>query len=190
MSAVHTPPLFDKYRKFGAYHWKQYDQNTKYRRHADRVVQWIEESFIIDIGAGDGKITSLLEAAGKKPYGIDNEPEAVRLAQEKGANVALMDAYKTPYPDNLFEAALMADVLEHFERPTDALREARRVISGSLYVSTPPKRSDGKLTDKYHYFELSPVELITMVEQVGFALVGEIDVVAADKVMYAAFRKV
>lgn len=190
MSATHRPPeRFLKYEKFGAYHWKQYADNTKYRRHADRVVQWIEESFVLDIGAGDGKITSLLEAAGKKVYGIDNEPEAVRLAQEKGANVALMDAYNIPYPDNLFEAALMADVLEHFERPTDALREARRVISGSLYVSTPPKRSDGKLTDRFHIREYSPDELIAEVELIGFKLVGEVDVVAADKTMYARFRK-
>lgn len=180
---------FRKYHDHGAYHWRQYDQNTKYRRHADRVVEWIEEDMILDIGAGDGKITALLAEAGKNPYGIDNEPEAVRLAQEKGANVALMDAYRIPYPDGTFEAALMADVLEHFERPIDALREARRVISGTLYVSTPPKRPDGKLTDRYHYFELSPVELKNLVESIGFVLVGEIDVVERDKVQYARFRK-
>lgn len=181
---------FPKYRQFGAYHWRQYDQNTKYRRHADRVVKWIEEDFVLDIGAGDGKITSLLSEAGKDAYGIDNEPEAVYLAQGHGANVALMDAYNVQYPDGVFEAALMADVLEHFERPTDALREARRVISGSLYISTPPKRSDGKLTDKYHYFELSPAELVTMVGQVGFALVGEIESFPEEKIMYGKFRKI
>lgn len=180
---------FPKYRKHGAYHWKQYADNTKYRRHADRVVKWIEEDMILDIGAGDGKITALLAEAGKNPYGIDNEPEAVRMAQEKGANVALMDAYRIPYPDGTFEAALMADVLEHFERPTDALREARRVIRGSLYISTPPKRSDGKLTDRYHYQEWAPVELKNLVESIGFVLVGETDVVEADKTMYARFRK-
>jgi len=181
---------FSKYEKFGAYHWRQYDQNTKYRRHADRVVKWIEEDMILDIGAGDGKITSLLAEAGKKAYGIDNEPDAVVLAQEKGANVAQMDAYSIPYPDGTFEAALMADVLEHFERPLEALREARRVISGSLYISTPPKRSDGKLTDRYHYREYTPDELKAEVEAVGFELVGEILVIAEEKTMYARFRKV
>lgn len=191
MPTTHRPPSrFLKYEKFGAYHWKQYADNTKYRRHADRVVEWIEESFVLDIGAGDGKITSLLEAAGKNAYGLDNEPEAVRLAQEKKANVVLMDAYSMPLPDNLFEAALMADVLEHFERPTDALREARRVISGSLYVSTPPRRSDGKLTDRFHWQEWTPLELTRLVEQVGFALVGEIHSIPEEKVMYAKFRRV
>jgi SAM-dependent methyltransferase len=196
------PERFSKYAAHGAYHWKQYDQNTKYRRHADRVVKWIEEDMILDIGAGDGKITALLEAAGKHAYGIDNEPEGVRLAQEKGANVALMDAYKIPYPDALFEAALMADVLEHFERPVEALREALRVISGRLYISTPPKRPDGKLTDRYHYQEWTPDELRELVEGVygeethdgalrgvGFRLDGEILVLPEEKTMYARFRK-
>jgi ubiquinone/menaquinone biosynthesis C-methylase UbiE len=181
---------FPKYSQKGAYHWRDYERGTKYRRHADRVVQWIEESFILDIGAGDGKITSLLCAAGKKAYGIDNEIEAVRLAGEKGVCVSLMDAYKIPYPDGLFEAALMADVLEHFERPLEALREARRVTSGSLYISTPPKRADGKLTDKYHYVEWTPEELKALVEGVGFELVGEILVIAEEKTMYARFKKV
>lgn len=191
MTTNHTPPSrFLKYEKFGAYHWRQYEQHTKYRRHADRVVSWIEESLVLDIGAGDGKITSLLCAAGKLAVGIDDEPEAVKLARERGANVIEGDAYDLPYQNEFFEAALMADVLEHLERPTDALREARRVISGSLYISTPPKRSDGKLTDKYHYREWTPVELIALVEQVGFALVGEITSIPEEKVMYGRFRKV
>lgn len=181
---------FRKYHDHGAYHWRQYDQNTKYRCHADRVVKWIEEASVLDIGCGDAKITTLLESAGKMAHGIDNEPEGIRLAQEHGANVALMDAYDISYPDELFEAALMADVLEHLERPTDALREARRVISGSLYISTPPKRSDGKLTDKYHYQEWTPDELTALVERVGFELVGAIYSIPEEKVMYGKFRRV
>lgn len=180
---------FPKYRKFGAYHWKQYADNTKYKRHADRVVKWIEELSVLDIGAGDGKITALLRDAGKTALGVDNEPEGVRLAQEKGASVHLGDAYKLPYSDGFFEAALMADVLEHFERPVEALREARRVIRGCLYVSTPPKRPDGKLTDKYHYVEWTPEELRNLVESVGFKLVGEIESIPEEKIMYAKFRK-
>lgn len=180
---------FPKYRQFGAYHWRQYDQNTKYRRHADRVVQWIGEHFVLDIGAGDGKITDLLNKAGKRAFGIDNEQAGVDLARQHGVPVSLMDAYHLPFPDGHFEAALMADVLEHFERPVDALREARRVISGTLYVSTPPRRSDGKLTDKYHYQEWSPAELKELVESVGFKLEGEIMPFPKEKIMYARFRK-
>ena len=179
--------IFTKYHDKGAYHWRDYDRGTKYRRHADRVAAWVQERHVLDVGAGDGKITSLL---GVLAIGIDNEPEAVRLAQEKGVPVMLADAYQIPFDDGMFQSVLMADALEHFEHPEQALSEARRVLRDYLYVTTPPKRADGKLTDKFHYVEWMPDELKTLVEGVGFQLVGEIDVVEKDKVQYAKFRRV
>lgn len=169
---------FTKYEKFGAYHWKQYDQNTKYRAHADRVKEWVTEKSVLDVGAGDGKITHLLGIRG-----IDNEPEAVRLAQEKGADVVLGDAY---HLTGEYEAVLMCDVLEHMEFPDKALQEARRVAE-FLYIVTPPKRADGRLTDKFHYQEWTPEELKELVEKEGFRLEGEI--IVGHKCMYAKFKR-
>lgn len=173
---------FTKYHKFGAYHWKQYDdKNTKYSRHADRVKEWIKEKNVLDIGAGDGKITHLLAIKG-----VDNEPEAVRLAQEKGADVILADAYHLPYKDGEFEAAFMGDVLEHFEFPRKALQEARRVLKNYLYIAAPEK---GTNNDKFHYQEWTPEELKELVESEGFALEGDILVVPKDKRIYGKFKK-
>ena len=46
--------IFTKYITHKDYHWKMYDDpNTKYRRHADRVKEWIKETNILDIGCGD-----------------------------------------------------------------------------------------------------------------------------------------
>jgi len=173
---------FTKYHKFGAYHWKQYDdKNTKYSRHADRVKEWIKEKNVLDIGAGDGKITHLLAIKG-----VDNEPEAVRLAQEKGADVILADAYHLPFKDEEFEAAFMGDVLEHFEFPRKALQEARRVLKNYLYIAAPEK---GTNNDKFHYQEWTPEELKELVESEGFALEGDILVVPKDKRIYGKFKK-
>lgn len=175
---------FTKYEK-GAYHWRQYeDPNNKYRRHVTRLQSWIEERSVLEVGAGDGLITAVLDI-----QGIDNEPLAVQLAQEKGANVIYGDAYAIPFPDGSFEAVLMADALEHFEWPVAALNEAKRVLTKSLYVTTPPKRPDGKLTDSFHYQEWAPEELKNLVESVGFKLSGEIQVFPEEKIMYGHFRK-
>src|SRR6185436_15669013 len=115
---------FKKYNHRGAYHWRKYeDKHTKYRRHADRVKEWIKERNVLDIGAGDGKITALLGIKG-----LDNVPEAVRLAGEMGADVVLGDACNMNYKDEEFDAVLMSDVLEHIEFPSIALQEARRVV--------------------------------------------------------------
>lgn len=158
------------------------DKNTKYSRHADRVKDWIKEKNILDIGAGDGKITSLLGAKG-----IENEPEAVRLAREKGADVALGDAYHLPYKDEEFEVIFMGDVLEHFEFPRQALKEARRVLSQYLYLATPEK---GTNNDKFHYEEWTSEELKKLVESEGFILEGEILEAPKDKRIYGKFKKI
>lgn len=172
---------FTKYEQYGAYHWKQYEEGTKYKAHADRVKEWVKEPNVLDIGAGDGLITSLVGAVG-----IENEPEGVRLAQEKGVNVTQGDAYHLPYPDHSFDACMMIDVIEHFDRPLDALKEAKRVAP-VLYVNTPPKKDDGTLTDKFHVQEWSPVGLVSLVESVGYKVDGPVMVYPKEKMMYARF---
>jgi ubiquinone/menaquinone biosynthesis C-methylase UbiE len=173
---------FTKYSQFGAYHWKMYeDKNTKYSRHADRVKEWIKETSVLDMGAGDGKITSMLGAKG-----IDNEPEAVRLAQEKGVDVILGDAYNLPFKDEEFDAVFMGDVLEHLEFPQKALQEARRVLKQFLYLAVPKKGMDN---DKFHYQEWTPDELKKLVENEGFVLEGDILEVPKDKRDYEKFKK-
>ncbi len=173
---------FTKYHKLGAYHWKMYeDKNTKYSRHADKVVEWIKENRVLDNGAGDGKITAMLNA-----IGVDNEPEAVRLAQENGANVMLGDSYKLQFNDDEFEAVFMGDVLEHFEFPEKALIESKRILTKCLYIANPIKGLDN---DPFHYQEWTPQELKEFVEPLGFIL-EDVLTVRKDKRDYLKFRKV
>lgn len=176
---------FTKYEEFGAYHWRQYEKGTKYKKHADLVKEWVKEKNVLDIGAGDGCITALLGAKG-----IENEEVAVRLATERGADVVLGDAYNLQFPNESFDALLMIDVIEHFEFPEKALKEAFRVTRNFLYINTPPKRDDGKLTDKFHYQEWSPEGLMKLVQSQGFELEGGILVFPNEKTMYAKFKKI
>lgn len=172
---------FTKYEKYGAYHWKQYADGTKYKAHADRIKEWVKEKNVLDIGAGDGLITSLVGAVG-----IEYEISGVVLAKEKGANVIQGDAYDLPYASNSFDAAMMIDVIEHFDDPIAALKEAKR-IAPVLYVNTPPKKDDGTLTDKFHVQEWSPAGLVKLVESVGYKLDGPVLCYPKEKMMYAKF---
>jgi SAM-dependent methyltransferase len=173
--------MFSKYEQFGAYHWKQYEGGGKYKTHADRVKEWVTEKNVLDVGAGDGLITHLL---GTK--GIEYEAKGVRLAQEKGVDVIQGDAYALPFKNDSFEAVTMIDVLEHFETPEKALKEARRVAP-VLYINTPPKKDDGTLTDKFHVQEWSPQGLVRIVEKEGYVLDGAVIVYPKEKMMYAKF---
>ena len=176
---------FTKYHKLGAYHWSLYEKNVHYRRHVARLKEWIKETNVLEVGAGDGKITSILDIKG-----IDNEPEAVRLAQEKGADVVFGDAYHLSAKDEEFGSILMANVLEHFEFPLEALKEARRVLKDYIYIVTPPKNLVPGKMDKFHYQEWTPEELKNLVESEGFSLEGEVLVVPKEKCMYGKFRKI
>lgn len=172
---------FTKYQTYGAYHWQQYEDGTKYKVHADRVKKWVKEKKVLDIGAGDGLITHLLGAKG-----IEYDPTGVRLAQEKGVDVIKGDAYNLPFPDKSFEAVTMIDVLEHLDNPEKALKEAKRVAP-ILYVNTPPKKDDETLTDKFHVQEWSPAGLVEVVEKEGYRLDGHVMVYPKEKMMYARF---
>ena len=172
---------FTKYDKYGAYHWKQYEQGTKYTKHTDKIVDWVWELDVLDVGAGDGLITHKLGA-----IGIDNEETAVRLAREKGAAVFLGDAYATPIPDDAFDAVTMFDVLEHFDEPEIALREARR-LAPTLYISTPER---GMVNDPFHVREWTREELPEFMLENGWELDGKVEVVPENKCMYARFTRV
>ena len=175
---------FTKYEKMGAYHWRLYQKSPMYRAHVERIKEWVKEKDTLDVGAGDGLITSILGI-----QGVDNEPEAIRLAQEKGVDVVLGDAYHLKFEDEAFDSILMVDVLEHFEFPKDALKEARRVLVQYLYIVTPPKDLIPGEMDQFHYQEWTAEELKTLVEGEGFILEGKVLVVPKEKCMYAKFKK-
>lgn len=171
---------FDKYEKHGAYHYKQYLKGTKYKGHADKIANWITEKKVLDVGAGDGVITTLIGAEG-----IENNDKAVSLAKELGVNVKKGDAYKLPYENNSFDAVLMADVLEHFGEPERALKEAARVAP-VLYITTPEK---GMVNDPYHVQEWMRDELPKFMAENGWEIDGHVEVRGRYKSMYARFTR-
>ncbi len=170
--------VFDKYKKKGAYHWKDFVRGTKYKGHAQKIGRWITEKNVLDVGAGDGVITHIIKAKG-----IELDPTAVEIASYMGVDVELGNAYSLPYKDNEFEAVLMAGVLEHFAEPEKALAEARRVAP-VLYITTPER---GMVDGKYHVQEWTKEELPVFLAQHGYRLEGEIEVSAKYKSMYAKF---
>ena len=175
--------IFTKYTKKGDYHWKQYAEvDNKYHRHANRVRDWVEEKNVLDIGAGDGLITSLLGAKG-----VDSDPTGVELAHKHGVDVVLGDAYALPFKDKTFESAFTGDTLEHLAFPDKAIQEARRVITKYLYVASPIKT---KVPEEFHYREWNRSELKEMIEKEGFKLVGKISKYKEDKRIYGKFKKI
>lgn len=178
---------FDKYDRLGDYHWKCWRETPEaaYCHHARHCQGWVKERRVLDVGCGDGLITSLFGDA----QGMDVSPLAVKLAVKHGVNAIRGDLYKPPYilAEIKYPAIFLGDVIEHLERPEEGLRQAGTLLEpgGYLYVVTPPKQPT---LSEYHYREYSPEELVYLCEGCGFKLVGEVLVMPEWVEMYAKFR--
>jgi len=175
---------FDKYKIHGDYHWQWYKgKHSTYLPHVMFVKDWVKEKPCLDVGCGDGLITSLIGATG-----IDDSSIAVGWAMVHEVKAFVMSAYQISGL-GMYQSVLMGDVIEHLEDPGSALDQIWNILfpGGFLYVSTPPKQPS---LSPYHYREYTPWELKELVELHGFDLVGDI-IVRNDLVeMYGKFKKV
>jgi SAM-dependent methyltransferase len=84
-------------------------------------------------------------------------------------------AENLPYPDGMFDAACLFDVLEHLPDDGAAVREVKRVLrhGGVLFVSVPlhPKLWSDHDVRCGHYRRYRKGEVIGLLEQHGFRLI-------------------
>lgn len=96
---------------------------------------------ILDVGCGEGVTLHKIQTMklGKKLEGVDNFEEAITIGSKifPGLTLKKADIYTLPYQDNSFDMVLCNEVLEHLERPHDALKELIRVSSKYLLLSVP-----------------------------------------------------
>jgi ubiquinone/menaquinone biosynthesis C-methylase UbiE len=94
---------------------------------------------IVDVGAGVGTLIPDLQAAFGQALivGLDRSPGMLALApRDRGVVWAVADARHLPLADESADLVLMVFMLFHVPQPTDALREARRVLRAGGRVAT------------------------------------------------------
>lgn len=95
---------------------------------------------ILEVGCGHGLL--LKELAGKlkakRRIGLDISEKVIAVAKREapGNEYLVGNAYALPFPDKSVDIAVFSDVLEHLERPLDALAEGRRAAR-SILVKLP-----------------------------------------------------
>ena len=135
---------------------------------------------ILDAGCGHGFFLKCAEkyyetfGTDISMYGID---QAKRISSKSYLQVG--NVYKCGYKDGVFDVVINFDVLEHLEKPVNALREYNRIlkIGGLLIISVPNVHSIGKkwkknkwfgYQDKTHQMLISNDQWINLLEQNGF----------------------
>ena len=96
---------------------------------------------ILDIGSGPANLTQLVNE-NNLPYSmcsVDISKEAAEIAFKRGIKTHKVgSAYNLPYGTESFDFILMPDIIEHLEKPEEAIAEAKRVLvqGGKLYIAT------------------------------------------------------
>jgi ubiquinone/menaquinone biosynthesis C-methylase UbiE len=150
-----------------AYQWEFQGDTLGYMNGTkkDRLtLEWLGEAVqgrpgaaVLDVGCAYGNMLLMLNArlgkpAGLRLVGVDLYPESMEYAR---AFAAMVPGYQNceyqvadlskrlPFDDHTFDAINLGDVLEHMDRPDDALRELARVAKpgGIILISTPLKNS-------------------------------------------------
>lgn len=99
------------------------------------------ESRVLEIGCGAGYSTRRIAGwcGTGRLIAAEPEHELLDLARRHNPGVPLIreSVYALAHADQAFDTVIMLEVLEHLERPSDALRELRRVCAGHVLLSTP-----------------------------------------------------
>ncbi len=111
---------------------------------------------VLDIGAGDGTVLSLLAPHAEEVVAVDRSERLVaaarkRLAPFASSEVLLADMHELPFEDRSFDQVLMLHVLQYTRQPERALYEAARVlgVGGRLVISTLETHRHSDVTEGY-----------------------------------------
>lgn len=79
---------------------------------------------IVEIGTGKGEFLDLMAQTGVKPYGIEHEPEAVKICREKGLCVTeeFVEHSRQRLANAPFDGFFIMNFLEHIPEPNDFLQ--------------------------------------------------------------------
>ena len=128
-----------KYAQGGAvYRWFLGRVHAELARHVARF----RPATVLDAGCGEGFVAADLRRrrSGLEITGVDADEAAISYARRHFGDVAAFDTgdlYALPFADRSFDVAVCSEVLEHLDRPAQAVRELARVARLGVVVSVP-----------------------------------------------------
>jgi ubiquinone/menaquinone biosynthesis C-methylase UbiE len=131
----------------------------------------------LEIGIGSGIFAKKLDIK----FGIDPSENMLKLARQRNLNVDYGFAENLPYPDNSFDFAVFITSICFINNPSQALREAYRVIkqNGDLIIAFIDRESflgqilikeknDSKFYRDANFYSVT--EMISLIESNNFKI--------------------
>ena len=102
-------------------------QDPRWRRAMVAGMALPPHARVLDVAAGTGAITRLVEARGMRVIALDQSIEMLRSARRRGATVVHATAGHLPFPDASFDGLTFGYLLRYVE-PAVTMRELVRVL--------------------------------------------------------------
>jgi len=162
---------------------KKHSEKKKVTSYFDEFLAFSDthNCLVLDCGCGIGYLSQRLEFQGNEVISIDINRYMLRYAKKelKLGNPILASAYSIPFLSESFEAVYFIDVLEHLEKPLEALKEFYRVLKfGGRLLLITPNGLYRKIMPKALYFDPTHIheftwnELRNLIWKTGFNIVS------------------
>jgi ubiquinone/menaquinone biosynthesis C-methylase UbiE len=95
---------------------------------------------VLEVGCGEGKLADHLVRSGPRPHrflATDLSLECQAPDIDPMIEFAEASVYELPFENGSFDLVLCCEVMEHLERPHEALTEVARVARNFVLMSTP-----------------------------------------------------
>jgi demethylmenaquinone methyltransferase / 2-methoxy-6-polyprenyl-1,4-benzoquinol methylase len=103
-------------------------QDPRWRREMVDGLDLPSGSRVLDVAAGTGLITSLLESRGYDVLPLDISRQMLTGARQRGGTTVLATAEALPFRDASFDGVTFGYLLRYVREPLETLRELARVI--------------------------------------------------------------
>lgn len=107
------------------------------------LLKWYKGGRIVDLGCLDSMVPVLAKGSHPKSevWGLDHAKEAIDEMQARYPTILYHagDIYDTKFINQYFDYVVLGEVLEHLEKPEEAIKEALRILkrNGTLAISVP-----------------------------------------------------
>lgn len=85
-------------------------------------------SRVLDVAAGTGSLTRLMQSYGLEVVSVDQSPEMTREAKRGGATAVLATAQWLPFTDGTFDGVTFGYLLRYVEDVSQCLEELVRIV--------------------------------------------------------------
>lgn len=119
-------PLAHDYERWAAV--LSLGQDPRWRRKMVARLDVDAGARVLDVAAGTGAITRLVQARGCDVIALDQSPDMLTRARARGATAVLATAERLPFPDATFDGVTFSYLLRYVADPADCMRELVRVL--------------------------------------------------------------